>query len=413
MDKVSANQKIIIQAVCVLLSIGLWFYVTNIESPTITYDLNKVPVELTNVDVLEDLDLALVPNQSFYVNLKIEGPTQDIFKVNRSDFKIILDLSEYALKVGENRIPINIIDFPSKLSIKNNSGLTVMVSTEERIKKEIAVSSNISIVSKPGYYVAEPLFEPQTVIVSGPESLVDRVDSVLAEGIEDNISDTTVKTYYLKCVDENKNIIEGVDISQKTVVATIAVNEGKSVPIKVKTTGSLKTGVKLKSIESTMTHVGLSGSKEVLDTIHEIETETIDLSNIEAYTEIDVNLIIPNDVQIYQGEKITTVKITIDKMESKEVTVNFNLINVPTGIRVVPSIKEINVKVNGYKEDIDEITADSIKADLDLAEFSEEGTFKKVPTVSLVDENLPVTIEPSSEITFEVVKEEVTSTDEE
>lgn len=410
MDNFSAKQKIIIQAVCVILAVALWFYVTNIESPTTNYQLNKVPVQLNNVDILKELGLALEPSQNLYVNLKLEGSTQDIFRISRNDFKVSVDLGEYALKVGENKVPVNIIDFPSGINIKNSNGLTISLMIEERIEKEMTIESNIDIIAKPGYYVATPVFKPQTIKVSGPKSVVDTVDSVLAEGTEDNISDTVVKSYGLECIDEHGNSIDGVDMSQKIVSATIEVNEGKSVPIKINTIGNLGSNMKLKSIESTLTQVGLSGSKDILDSIHEIETEEVDLSSIEANTELNVNLVIPDGVKIYEGEEVTTVKISIDKVESKEITVSFNVINAATGVRVVPSVKEINVKLTGYKADIDAITADKIKAELDVSKYTEAGTFSETPTVSLVDSNSAVSVEALGKISFDVVKEaEVTT----
>lgn len=405
MDNVSAKQKIIIQAVCVLLSIGLWFYVTNIESPTTTYELNRVPVELDNIDALKDLGLALAPNQSFYVTLKLEGSTQDIFKVSRNDFKVNIDLSEYALKVGENKVPVSIVDFPSKITVKNNGGLTVKLIVEERVDKDFTISSNIDVIAKSGYYVAPPIFNPQNVTVSGAKSLVDRVYAVLAKGSEDNISDTLVKSYHLECVNEDGNVIDEVDISQETATATIEVNEGKSIPIKINTIGNLKDSIKLKSIESTITQVGLSGSKEILDNIHEIETEPIDLSKIESNTELNVNLVIPEGVKIYQGQETTTIKVTVDKVESKEITVGFTFINVPAGMRVISSVKEINVELTGYKEDIDKIASDNIKVELDVSKYNEEGTFSETPIVTLLVENNGISVNSLGKITFDVIKE--------
>lgn len=405
MDNVSAKQKIIIQAVCILLSIGLWFYVTNIESPTTTYELSRVPVELDNVDALKDLGLALAPNQSFYVTLKLEGSTQDIFKVSRSDFKVNIDLSEYALKVGENKVPVSIIDFPSKITIKNNGGLTVKLIVEERVDKDFTISSNIDVIAKSGYYVAPPIFNPQNITVSGVKSLVDRVYTVLAKGSEDNISDTLVKSYHLECVDEDGNVIDEVDISQETVMATIEVNEGKSIPIKINTIGNLKDNIKLKSMESTITQVGLSGSREILDNIHEIETEPIDLSKIESNTELNVKLVIPEGVQIYQGQETTTIKVTVDKVESKEITIGFTFINIPAGVRVISSVQETNVELTGYKEDIDKITSNNIKVELDVSKYNEEGTFSETPTVTLLVENAGISVNSLGKITFDVVKE--------
>ena len=92
MDNWNHKQKIITQIVCLLLSIGLWFYVINVENPVITQDINKVPVRLLNEGVLRDSNLIISPNQQFYVNLKIEATSQDIRKISKDDFDIVVDL---------------------------------------------------------------------------------------------------------------------------------------------------------------------------------------------------------------------------------------------------------------------------------------------------------------------------------
>ena len=104
MDNWKNKQKIIVQLVCLLLSLGLWIYITNIENPIKSYELSKVPVEIKNSDSLKSVGLVLAPNQQFYVSLKIEGSSQDLFSIDKSDFTISVDLSEFVLKNGENRL---------------------------------------------------------------------------------------------------------------------------------------------------------------------------------------------------------------------------------------------------------------------------------------------------------------------
>ena len=70
MDNWKNKQKIIVQLVCLLLSIDLWIYVTNIENPIKSYELSKVPVEIKNADSLKEAGLVLSPNQEFYCKFK-------------------------------------------------------------------------------------------------------------------------------------------------------------------------------------------------------------------------------------------------------------------------------------------------------------------------------------------------------
>lgn len=197
MDNWNNKQKVIVQIVCLLLSVALWFYVTNVENPIKTQDINKVPVKLMNEGVLRDSNLILAPNQQFFVNLKVEGTTQDLRKISKDDFEITIDLSEYAYKVGANKIPVHIVDSPARVAIKNNSSLTLTIYIDEYIKRDVEITSEIDIIAKPTYYVAPIEFAKSKVTISGPKSAVDKVYSVVARGEEYNVNETISKSYHL------------------------------------------------------------------------------------------------------------------------------------------------------------------------------------------------------------------------
>lgn len=410
MDNWKNKQKIIVQLVCILLSLGLWIYVTNIENPLKSYELNNVPVEILNSDSLKDAGLALSPNQDFYVKLKIEGNAQELFSIDKSDFKITVDLSEFVLKKGENKIAVNIQEAPSAVKIKNSSGLTITVNTEEYSTKEVPVKSEINVISKSSYYVATPVFSPETVVVSGPESLVNKVTKVIAEGEESNAVKTIVKNYIMLPVDDNGNEVTGVQLSQKWVEATIEINEGKTVPIKINTTGTLPNGLRLKSISSDITEIGITGPGEILSNVSEIGTEVIDLSGIKDSTTVEVALGIPDGISIHNGESSIKVNISVDKVQTKEFTIPYSIVGTTAeGLTIVPSLDKVTITVSGYADVLDNLTEANFAAELDVSEYTEEGEYTKVPTVNLVDiEN--VNIDSVSEVKLTISKDAQTGT---
>lgn len=408
MDNWKNKQNLIVQLVCLLLSIGLWIYVTNIENPIKSYELSKVPVEIKNSDSLKEAGLVLSPNQDFYVNLKIEGNNQDLFSIDKSDFTISIDLNEFVLKKGENKIAVSIEEAPSTVKIKNSNGLTITVNTEAYVTKEVPVKSKIDVISKSSYYVATPVFTPENITVSGPESLVNRVTKVIAEGEESNAVKTIVKNYIIIPVDENDNEVTGVELSQKWVEATIEINEGKTVPIKIKTTGTLPDGLKLKSITSNVTEIGVTGPQSILNSITEIGTEVINLSEIKDTTTIEVALGVPEGILIHNGENSVVVNITVEKSITKEFTMDYSIIGKQTGITVVPETDKVIIKVSGFEETLVSLTEANFTAELDISEYTEEGEFTKLPTVNIVDVD-NVTIDSVSEVKLKVSKDTPTN----
>lgn len=410
MDNWKNKQKIIVQVVCILLSIGLWFYVTNIENPIKSYELNKVPVEIKNIDSLKDAGLALIPNQEFYVNLKIEGNSQDLFSIGKSDFIITVDLSEFVLKSGENKIAVNIEESPSSVRIKNSNGLTITLNTEAYATKEVPVKSKIDVISKSSYYVATPVFNPETIIVSGPESLVNKVSKVIAEGEESNAVKTIIKNYIITPVDENDKEVTGVQLSQKWAEATIEINEGKTVPIKINTTGTLPGSLKLRSITSNITEVGITGPEEALNSISEIYTEVINLSEIKDNANIEVALGIPEGILIHNGENSITVNISVEKSQTKEFTIDYSIVGAQEGVTVLPDTNKVTIKVSGFEDILANLTEANFTAELDISEYIEAGEFAKTPTVNLVGVD-NVKIDSISEVKLTVSKDTPTNGD--
>lgn len=408
MDNWKNKQNIIVQLVCLLLSIGLWIYVTNIENPIKSYELSRVPVEIKNADSLKDAGLVLSPNQDFYVNLKIEGNSQDLFSIDKSDFTISIDLNEFVLKKGENKIAVTIEEAPSTVKIKNSTGLTITVNTEAYETKEVPVKSKIDVISKSSYYVATPVFSPENIIVSGPESLVNRVTKVIAEGEESNAVKTIVKNYMIIPVDENDNEVTGVELSQKWVEATIEINEGKTVPIKIKTTGKLSSGLNLKSITSNITEVGIAGPQSILNSITEIGTEVINLSEIKDTTNIEVALDMPEGIVIHNSENSVVVNIAVEKSITKDFSIDYSIIGEQSGITVSLDINKVTITVSGFEEVLASLTEANFVAELDISEYTEPGEFTKSPTVNLVGVD-NVTIDNVSEVKLTVSKDTPTN----
>lgn len=409
MDNWNTKQRVIVQVVCVLLSIILWVYVTNIENPLNTIELNKVNVQLLNSDILAESGQILAPNQDITVSLKLEGSIQDIYKVSAADFSAVIDLQPYALKIGENTIPVTIIDSPSNITIKNLSGLTATIVVEELTEKEVPVISDIDVTVKNSYYASAAETDPETITVSGPKSLVDRVDSVEVSGSEDNVDQTIVKNYDIYAVDVNRNKVAGVSFSQDTVQVTIRVNEGKTVPINVVTEGKLPDGLRLINTEVKEKSIDISGPDGVLSNISEIDTEAIDLSKITEDTSIEVGVIIPEGA-VNESSKTVTVDISLERTETKEIEVPFTVQGLSEDFNSVIDTDKVKVTIRGYSKNLEGITAADLTAVLDLTSINAEGDYTLKPAVTIINGSESVIISNIGDIKVNITKQKADNT---
>ena len=301
MDNKEKN-RLVIPVICLLLSIGLWVYVTNVENKIRTTEISKIPVELINTEALTSSKLALTPNQELYVTLKVEGNTSDINKIKKSDFKVQVDLSEYAWKKGENKVPVSIVDYPITVSIRNTNTLTVSVKIEDMVEKTMPITSDIIVTPRQGYFASVATIDPKEVKVTGAESVVTRVSSLVVSDNKEDVFENVVGSYDIKPLDEDGNEVLGVLLSEKSANVEIKVSKGKSVKVNVVTTGQLPNGLKLKSIESNKKFVEILGPKEILDTISEVNSTPLNLSSINESKDVSLGIVIPEGLKLSQGE---------------------------------------------------------------------------------------------------------------
>ncbi len=404
MDKKEKN-KLVIPIICLLLSIGLWVYVTNVENKIRTTEISKIPVELVNLETLSSSKLALTPNQEFYVTLKIEGNTNDINRIKKSDFKLQVDLSEYVWKKGENKVPVSVVDYPITVSVRNTNSLTVSIKIEDMIEKVMPVTADINVVPKSGYFASKPTVNPGEVTISGAESVVNKVSKLVIADNKEDIHENIIADYEIKAVDENGTEVLDVDLSSKTARVEVRVSKGKSVNVKIPTTGQLANGIKLKSIDSSRKTVEILGPKEILDSINEVSTNPIDLSAITGNKDIDLILSLPEGVSVAQGEEMVTARVNVISMITKEFVIKLNISGINDGLKVIPNKENVKVIIKGYQDEMENVTEENISASIDASGYKEEGTFDAVPKATLKDLNETFSIESVENVTLTISKE--------
>lgn len=404
MDNKEKN-RLVIPLICLLLSIGLWVYVTNVENKIRTTEISKIPVELINTEALTSSKLALTPNQELYVTLKVEGNTSDINKIKKSDFKVQVDLSEYAWKKGENKVPVSIVDYPITVSIRNTNTLTVSVKIEDMVEKTMPITSDIIVTPRQGYFASVATIDPKEVKVTGAESVVTRVSSLVVSDNKEDVFENVVGSYDIKPLDEDGNEVLGVLLSEKSANVEIKVSKGKSVKVNVVTTGQLPNGLKLKSIESNKKFVEILGPKEILDTINEVNSTPLNLSSINESKDVSLGIVIPEGLKLSQGEDYITVKVNVIKFATKDFNIKYSITGGIEGVKVTSAKDTIKVTISGYENELGNVTADNIKASIDVSAFKEEGSFEQEPKVTLQGLDESFSIVSVEKIAFTVTKE--------
>ena len=383
MDK-AKKRRIIVKGVCLLLSFILWLYVSNVENPTRTSDLKDVSVELLNDEILNSSNLYLSKNQNPSVDLKLEGKAKDIYSVKKGDFILKADLSNYALKSGENNIPVEIISAPDNIVIKNRSVLTVKVDLEEGTEKNFKVHSGVKTTFKEGVSKKSIKVSPDSVKVSGPESLIKSIESVELKG---------------ELLEISKDIT-GVKFSESTGKLIVSVGGSKQVKVSVVEKGKLPANLTLKAISLSVNNISIIGDFDKIKSIQQIDTEPIDLSSITESKSVNVNLKLPDGVYLSDNISNITANIEVEKKEEenadKVMTKKIDEINVELLDKVnstlTYSVNNISVEVSGNTNEVSGLTKENIIATASLAGITAAGEQEIPLNISLKGPNSSVTI---------------------
>jgi YbbR domain-containing protein len=406
MDK-SENRTLIVKFICLLLSFGLWLYILNVENPLRTYELKNIPVELINEDSLTNSKFVIMDKQQFTVDLKLEGSSSEIVKIKKEDFKIVADISTYALKTGENIIPVQIINYPENINIKNNGFLGIKVNLEELVQKEFTIQSKVKVTFKENIYEKQQTISPSKITVTGGKSNIEKISEAILTGEEKDIDKNKQSEYGIKFVDLFGNEVSDVQSDNKTAQLSIGVTYGKVVPINLKTTGTIPQGFILDGYNLSKSSINIIGDSEDLEKIQEIDTELVDISPLQSNSEISVNLNIPGGISVENEDSSIKVDFNITKEENttKSVACDVQYTNLNTIFSLESSTETIDVTLAGTKTALDKISKSNINVILDLATVTEEGTFSYTPQATLVNSN-NVTISAVGSVNIVIKKKE-------
>ena len=398
--KIVKEKNLMVKLVCLLLSFGLWIYISNIENPIKQYTITNIPVQIVNLDVLKEDNLTLAPDQNFTISLTIQGTSTNIYSINKSQFTVVANLSNYTLKSGDNSIPVEITNSPNNVNIKNNGVLRINIKLENITEKTMPVKSELNVTTSNSTYVKNISFSTNQITVSGPEETVNEVSKLVVRGNVTANNSTTTASFPVVAIDSSGNVVNDVVLSTNNVQTTITVEKGKLVPIKVQTTGELRAGLTLENIIANPNTIKILGSESVLDSTDEILSEPINLNSITGNETIITNLIVPRNITLLPNENEINVDVKVSGADenNSENVINGNTETTKTfeipitiegnlsGYTANLSSNTVTVVLKGAKKELDNLQASNLSCKIDISKLTKEGGVVS-PTVDINNEN--------------------------
>ncbi|EDS78408.1 conserved hypothetical protein [Clostridium botulinum C str. Eklund] len=366
MDKKS-QQQIIIKICCVIAAFILWLYTSNDGNTIRTNKISSIPIEIVNSDYLKQSGFVLSPNQDFTTALKITGKPADVYGVKAENFKLQVDLSVYALKKGENKVPITIVNKPSNVNIINDNSMWMTIKVDNYKEKSVPIEVEVRGKNDNELSRNKPILKTDKALISGAEEYVNSV--VRAKGLIElrNLQGDITKSVELKAVDKDNREVSEVNINPKNVTVLIPVKKTKEVGVNIKTTGALGKDYTLRGLKLVKGKINITGEPGVLAQINKLDTEPIDLGNIKTEnSNVKVKLIIPEGVKLADNSDVVDIEVALDKIDKQNITATLETRNLGNDLTAQLERNTISLVVSGGRNTISEIISKGLKCYVNL-----------------------------------------------
>lgn len=377
-NKLKNNSKI--KIISLLSAMVLWMYVMAIVDPEETKLFENIPVTITNKNELNERDLVIYPEQDLTTNIYVTGKLSNLKKVTKDDINVYGQINnplegnnEIYLKVSTSQ-RVN-YDFKNPVMIVT---LEKIISEDKSIKVDITGSGKNNVDN---IMLQDNI---DKVSVSGPRSLVNKVKRVVGTvKVNGELNDFS-QSIKLEPVDANGKVVEGIELEKDSVNVNITLLTQKTVPITLKLSDNSESGVNYTMSQNTVT---IKGKKDIVDSINDIETQPVKLSEILPGTSKDIYLQVPSGITI--ETKYITIKKNSEENAVAEYTYTAKNIEIRNNTENIDKSKikfpnSINVSIE-YLQSIGSINKDDIKLYIDLNEVSLEDNTCKIKYESIYE----------------------------
>lgn len=358
----------------VVVAFGLWMYVINYVSPESEETYYNIPVVMEGETVLNENGLMITGASANTVSLHLSGNRSDLNKVNSGNITVKADLS----KIYEpgTRIPIEYkITYPGDVASNafvEESRSPLYLNVEYRRNKEVPVQVKwVGTRSEEHLYDTEnALLDYTTVNVIGPASVADLITKAVIEvDLSERLESFSENYRYTLCDEEGEPVdAEEITTNVEEIRLDMKIQKIKEVDL----VADVIYGGGTSELNTTVTvypeTIRLSGSEAALAEIGDTITLcTINLSEIDASTEMTYTITLPEGVVNQTGVDEATVNVKFAGLSIKEfVAENIQAINVPEGLDVELITAKLTVKVRGPAGLMTRMTAEDIFVTVDF-----------------------------------------------
>lgn len=360
-----------------VIAFGLWLYVVSYVSTMDDTTLYNIPVVMEGESVLRERNLMITGRSSEIVSLHLSGARNDLSKVNSGNVTVRVDLSSID-EPGDHTLSYSSITYPgdvpsNALVVESRNPGNITVTVDYRRTKDIPVRVSYIGDRSEGYiYDTESaVLDNGTVNITGPATIVDQIcDAVIEVDLTDRVESISESFRYTLC-DENGEPVDAQQITTnlEEVRLDMPIQQIKVITLTADVNYAGGATEKNTTVKIEPETIRVSGGEAVLDALGgAYNVGTINLAELDKTTnELKYSISLPEGVTNQTGVSEATVTVQFSGLKTREFTLEQIIpVNVPEGMEAEIINASVSVKVRGPAAQIDALTPEDIRAEVDF-----------------------------------------------
>ncbi len=385
------------------LSVAVWIAAVTAADPDEQRIYDK-PVQLEIVG--EDPGMVIVGDypQQIEVTLRAPRSVWDKIEAQEKPIRAVVDLS--GLSAGEHLVRVQAQVNERPVLVVAVSPSTFSINLEPLATRTFPVDLTLNGQPAVGYQAGEATINPKQVIISGAESIVNRVKRarvvVNMNGTRESVNQSTE----IQALDENNQPLAGLSVNPETVLVSLPVTQQggyRDVAVKVVVHGQVASGYLLNKLSVFPPVITVYSTDPALVNALPgvVETEPLDLTGANDDVSTRLALQLPPGVSVV-GDQTVQVDVGIQPIRGNtsisKITVD--VVGLGEGLQAQVSPAEVDVILSGPAALLDKLTRQTIRVYVDVTGL-EAGSHQLTPKVEILVSD--VSVESIQPITVEVI----------
>jgi len=372
-----------------VLAIAVWVSAVTAADPDEVRTFPRViPLQLQAKDPGLVIVGSPVP-KAITLSLRAPRSVWDKMLANDNSVSAYVDLAGLAAGQHHIKVHVQIVGQISPVRIVANTPDTVDLALEAIATKTFPINLDVSGQPAIGYKTGSPIMDADSVLISGPESLVSRVNNIHADLSVSGLRQDIQTTLPLRALDANGVIVSGLSITPENISLHLPVTQQggyRDIAVKVLVHGQVAGGYRLTNISVFPPILTVySGEPSLINDLPGyVETQPLNLNGADQDVETRLGLTLPTGITVV-GDQTVQVQVGIAAIEGSLSLNNMTVetIGLANGLQAHISPTTVDVIVTGPLPLLDKLSAGDVKIIVDLTGLT-TGTHQLTPQAQII-----------------------------